>query len=85
MSLSEEPMRLGEVLKEFCLDPLGMGASAVARQLGAPRARLERLAECVASIAQGMVLRPVRAFSTTPDYLDEHASQLRHGCGVQKG
>ena len=85
MSLSEEPMRPGEDRQELYLNPLGPGAIAVARHLGVLRTRLERLAECVASIAQDMALPPARAFSKTPDYLDEHASQLRHGCDVQKG
>ena len=85
MSSFEESMRPGEVLQEFCLDPLGPGAIAVARNLGVLRTRLERLAECVASIAQDMALPPARAFSKAPHYLDEHASQLRHGCDVQKG
>ena len=33
MSSFEESMRPGEVLQEFCLDPLGPGAIAVARNL----------------------------------------------------
>ena len=37
MSLLEEPMHPGEVLKELYLDPLDMGAIAFARRLGVLR------------------------------------------------
>ena len=43
MSLLEAPMRPGEVLQELYLAPLGMGAIALARRLGVPRTRIERL------------------------------------------
>jgi len=43
MSLLEDPMHPGEVLKELYLDPLEMGAIAFARRLGVPRTRIERL------------------------------------------
>ena len=43
MSLLEAPMRPGEVLQELYLTPLDMGAIALARRLGVPRTRIERL------------------------------------------
>ena len=43
MSLLEAPMRPGEVLQELYLAPLDMGAIALARRLGVPRTRIERL------------------------------------------
>lgn len=80
MSLFEESMRLGEILQELCLNPLSMGAIAVARNLGVIRTRVERLSEGVAGIASG-----TRFQHDPAAYLDEHAGQLRHGCDVQKG
>ena len=43
MSLLEAPMRPGEVLQQLYLAPLNMGAIALARRLGVPRTRIERL------------------------------------------
>ena len=43
MSLLEAPMRPGEVLQELYLAPLDMGPIALARRLGVPRTRIERL------------------------------------------
>ena len=68
MSLFEEPMHLGEVLKELYLDPLGMGAIALARRLDVPRTRVERLVKGVTGITPDTALRLARAFNTTPAY-----------------
>ena len=68
MSLFEEPMHLGEVLKELYLDPLGMGAIALARRLDVPRTRVERLVKGVTGITPETALRLARAFNTTPAY-----------------
>ncbi|MEO1378747.1 MAG: HigA family addiction module antitoxin, partial [Pseudomonadota bacterium] len=43
MSLLQDPVHPGEVLKKLYLDPLEMGAIAFARRLGVPRTRIERL------------------------------------------
>ena len=68
MSLLEEPMHPGEVLKELYLDPLNMGAIAFARRLDVPRTRIERLVKCVTSMTPDTALRLARAFNTTPAY-----------------
>ena len=68
MSLLEEPMHPGEVLKELYLDPLGMGAIAFARRLDVPRTRIERLVKGVTSVTPDTALRLARAFNTTPAY-----------------
>ena len=68
MSLFEEPMHPGEVLKELYLDPLGMGAIALARRLDVPRTRVERLVKGVTGITPDTALRLARAFNTTPAY-----------------
>lgn len=68
MSLLEEPMHPGEVLKELYLDPLDMGAIAFARRLDVPRTRIERLVKGVTRMTPDTALRLARAFNTTPAY-----------------
>lgn len=68
MSLLEQPMHPGEVLKELYLDPLDMGAIAFARRLGVPRTRIERLIKGVTSMTPDTALRLARVFNTTPEY-----------------
>lgn len=68
MSLLENPMHPGEVLKELYLDPLEMGAIALARRLGVPRTRIERLLKTATSVTPDTALRLARAFNTTPAY-----------------
>lgn len=68
MSLLEDPMHPGEVLKELYLDPLDMGAIALARRLGVPRTRIERLIKGQTGMTPDTALRLARAFSTTPAY-----------------
>jgi antitoxin HigA-1 len=68
MSLLEEPMHPGKVLKELYLDPLDMGPIALARRLDVPRTRIERLVKGVTSMTPDTALRLARAFNTTPTY-----------------
>ncbi len=68
MSLLEEPMHPGKVLKELYLDPLNKGAIAMARRLGVPRTRIERLVKGATGMTPGTALRLARALNTTPAY-----------------
>ena len=68
MSLFEEPMHPGEILKELYLNPLGMGTIAFARHLDVPSKRVEQLLVGINSMTPDMALRLARAFSTTPAY-----------------
>ena len=68
MSLFEEPMHPGKVLKELYLNPLGMGAIAFARHLDVSSKRVEQLLEGTNSMTPDMALRLARAFNTTPAY-----------------
>lgn len=68
MSLLENPMHPGEVLKELYLDPLDMGAIAFARRLNVPRTRIERLVKGVTSMTPDTALRLARVFNTMPVY-----------------
>ena len=68
MSLLEEPVHPGEVLKELYLTPLGIGAIALARRVDVPRTRIERLVSGTTSMTPDTALRLARAFNTTPAY-----------------
>ncbi len=68
MSRLEAPMHPGEVLKELYLDPLGIGAIALARRLGVPRTRIERLVKGTTGMTPDTALRLARAFGTSPAY-----------------
>ena len=68
MSLLEAPMRPGEVLQELYLAPMNMGVIALARRLGVPRTRIERLVKGTTRMAPDTALRLARAFNTTPAY-----------------
>ncbi|QPM89001.1 HigA family addiction module antitoxin [Pseudooceanicola algae] len=68
MSLLEDPMHPGEVLKELYLDPLDIGAIGLARRLGVPRTRIERLVKGATSMTPDTALRLAHVFNTTPEY-----------------
>ncbi|MCY4151324.1 MAG: HigA family addiction module antitoxin [Aestuariivita sp.] len=68
MSLLEDPMHPGDVLKELYLDPLGLRAIELARHIGVPRTRIERLVRGVNRMTPDTALRLACAFNTTPAY-----------------
>ncbi|WP_069301497.1 HigA family addiction module antitoxin [Neptunicoccus sediminis] len=66
MSLFEDPVHPGDLLKELYLDPQELGAIAFARRLGVPRTRIERLIKATTGITPDSALRLARVFNTTP-------------------
>ena len=68
MSLLENPVHPGEILKELYLDPLGMGAIAFARCLDVPRTRIERLVKGQTGVTPDTALRLSKALGTTPEF-----------------
>ena len=68
MSLLEDPVHPGEVLKELYLDPLEMGAIAFAHRLGVPRTRIERLIKGTIGVTPDTAMRLARVFGTAPAY-----------------
>jgi antitoxin HigA-1 len=60
-----DPVHPGEVLREDFLVPMKLSASAVARALGVPRTRIERLASCKTSVTADTALRLAKYFGTT--------------------
>jgi antitoxin HigA-1 len=68
MSLLISPLHPGEVLQELYLTPMGLGAIALAKRLGVPRTRIERLVKGTTSVTPDTAVRLARAFNTTPNY-----------------
>ncbi len=62
------PVHPGEILREEYLVPLGMSAGVLARKLGVPRTRIERVAAEQAPVTPDTALRLARFFRTTPEF-----------------
>ena len=58
----------GEVLREEYLVPLNMSPGKLARALGVPRTRIERLANEQTGVTPDTALRLGRYFRTTPQF-----------------
>lgn len=58
----------GEVLREEFLKPLGLSAGAVARAIGVPRTRIERLAAETVDLTPDTALRLARLFGTSAQF-----------------
>ncbi len=61
------PPHLGEVLKELCLDPLGLTVSEAAKALDVSRKTLSSILNRRSSITPEMALRLSIAFNTTAE------------------
>lgn len=68
MSLLINPSHPGEVLKELYLAPLNMSEGKLAKLLGVPRTRIERLVKGTTGMTPDSALRLARFFGTTPQY-----------------
>ncbi len=68
MTMLQTPSHPGEVLKELYLDPLGMSAIALARELHVPRTRIERLVKGETGVSADTAMRLAKFFGTTPEY-----------------
>ena len=62
------PMHPGEVLDELYLKPLDMSAGALAKELGVPRTRIERIVKGQTSMTPDTAFRLARIFRTSPLY-----------------
>lgn len=58
----------GEILADLYLEPLGMSAGKLAKILGVPRTRIERLVKGETDMSVDTAARLARAFSTTGEY-----------------
>lgn len=57
----------GEVLRELYLAPLDMSAGALAKALGVPRTRIERLVSQTTAVTPDTALRLSKFFRTSPE------------------
>jgi addiction module HigA family antidote len=62
------PTHPGEVLREEFLAPLHLTAGAVARAIGVPRTRIERLAKEEVDVSPDTALRLARYFRTSAEF-----------------
>ena len=61
------PPHPGEVLRELCLDPLGLSVTEAAEALGVSRKTLSSILNGRAGISPEMAIRLAEAFDTTPE------------------
>lgn len=70
----------GEILREEFLEPLGMSPGVLARRLGVPRSRIERLANETTSVSIDTALRLSRCFNMSAEFW----VNLQKGYDLQK-
>ena len=61
------PPHPGEVLRELCLEPLGLNVTRAAEALGVSRKTLSAILNGRAGISPEMALRLSKAFGTSPE------------------
>jgi addiction module HigA family antidote len=61
------PPHPGEVIRELCLEPLGLSVTAAARALGVTRKALSELLNGRTGVSPAMALRLAKAFDTTAE------------------
>jgi addiction module HigA family antidote len=63
-----KPLHPGEILREEFLIPLGLSAGRLAKALGVPRTRIERLAAEEVELSADTALRLARYFNTSAEF-----------------
>lgn len=58
----------GRILREEYLEPLGLSPGKLAKALGLPRTRIERLAREETAVSVDTALRLAKAFNTRPNF-----------------
>lgn len=61
------PPHPGEVLRELCLEPLGLSVTDAAKALGVARKTLSAILNGHSGISPEMAIRLGKAFDTTPE------------------
>ncbi|MTI50303.1 MAG: HigA family addiction module antidote protein [Alcanivorax sp.] len=90
--LMHNPPHPGEVIKELCLDPLGLTVTAAAKALGVSRKTLSAILNGKAGISPEMAIRLSIAFDTSAEswltqqaqYELWHAEKHRKDLNVKK-
>src|SRR5688572_22216318 len=62
------PIHPGEILREEFLLPMGLSAGMVARAVGVPRTRIERLAKETVDLTPDTALRLAKLFGTSAEF-----------------
>ena len=62
------PAHPGEILKELCLEPLGLTVTRAAEALGVARKTLSELINAKSGVSPEMAIRLSKAFRTTPEF-----------------
>ena len=62
-----DPPHPGEILKELCLEPLGISVTRAAAALGVSRKTLSAIVNGRAGISAEMAIRLSKAFNTSPE------------------
>lgn len=62
------PMHPGEVLREEFMEPMDLTAGAIARAVGVPRTRIERIAEEKTGITADTALRLAKYFGNSAEF-----------------
>jgi addiction module HigA family antidote len=65
--MMHNPPHPGEVLRELCMEPLGLTVIAAAKSLGVSRKNLSELVNGRSGISPEMAVRLSIAFDTTPE------------------
>jgi addiction module HigA family antidote len=63
-----DPAHPGEVIRELCLEPLGLTVTDAARALDVTRKTLSELLNGRAGVSPAMALRLAKAFGTSAEY-----------------
>lgn len=61
------PSHPGEIIKELCLEPLGLSVTDAAKGLGVSRKTLSAILNGRSGISPEMALRLAKAFDTSPE------------------
>ncbi len=69
------PPHPGEIIRDLCLEPLGLSVTDAASALGVSRKTLSSILNGRSGISPEMALRLSKAFSTTPESWLNHQVQ----------
>ncbi len=70
------PPHPGEIIRELCIEPLGLSVTAAAKALGVSRKALSELINGKAGVSAEMALRLSLAFCATPESWLNHQMQF---------
>ncbi len=65
--IMHNPPHPGEVIRDLCLEPLGLSVTAAAKALGVTRKALSELLNCHAGVSPAMALRLEKAFGRSAE------------------